>query len=257
MFRIYELNSKQYNFYKEQHKNQTVDFVKRKLLEYSKLEKDKMSIKMALSNLDKYIDPSDPDLSIPNSFHAYQTAEFIRKKEPDNKAFQICGLIHDLGKILKIYGEPDWAVVGDTFPVGCKWSNNIIFNETFNENPDTFDTRYNSKYGIYEPNSGLDNLLMSFGHDEYMYQILYRNTNHYFPMKYANVIRFHSFYPWHNHGDYNYLTNEDDIDTLVDVKIFNNYDLYSKDDNNSKIDNNIIEYYDNLLEEFFPEPLKF
>ena len=32
----------------------------------------------------------------------------------------LVGLIHDCGKILGITGElPQWAIVGDTFPVGC------------------------------------------------------------------------------------------------------------------------------------------
>jgi inositol oxygenase len=48
--------------------------------------------------MDDFIDPSDPDLDVPNSIHAYQTAERIRKKHPEDKELQIAGLIHDLGK---------------------------------------------------------------------------------------------------------------------------------------------------------------
>jgi hypothetical protein len=39
--------------------------------------------------------------------------------------FHLTGLIHDLGKILahpEFGSEPQWAVVGDTFPVGCAFS---------------------------------------------------------------------------------------------------------------------------------------
>ena len=39
---------------------------------------------------------------------------------------------------------------------------------------------YSSKYGIYEPNCGLDKVYMSWGHDEYLYRyenlIKFRNT---------------------------------------------------------------------------------
>ena len=49
---------------------------------------------------DNFIDPSDPDVDLPNSIHAYQTAERIRKKYPLDKQLQITGLIHDLGKVL-------------------------------------------------------------------------------------------------------------------------------------------------------------
>ena len=38
-----------------------------------------MSIHSALNMLDSFVDPSDPDLDVPNSIHAYQTAERIRK----------------------------------------------------------------------------------------------------------------------------------------------------------------------------------
>ena len=54
----------------------------------------------ALELINDFIDPSDPDLDLPNFIHAYQTAERIGKDYPDNKEFQIVGLIHDLGKIL-------------------------------------------------------------------------------------------------------------------------------------------------------------
>ena len=29
-----------------------------------------------------------------------------------------------------------------------------------------------TEYGMYEPNCGLDNVLISWGHDEYLYQVL-------------------------------------------------------------------------------------
>ena len=45
--------------------------------------------------------------------------------------------MHDLGKVLCLYGEPQWAVVGDTFPVGCEYSDQIVFPEFFATNPDS------------------------------------------------------------------------------------------------------------------------
>ena len=52
---------------------------------------------------------------------------------------QITGLIHDLGKILFEFGEPNWNVVGDTFAVGCKFPDSIILYETLKEN---YEKRY-------------------------------------------------------------------------------------------------------------------
>ena len=51
----------------------------------------RMTIQKALSLMDEFIDPSDPDLDVENSVHAYQTAERVRKKYPENKEFQIIG----------------------------------------------------------------------------------------------------------------------------------------------------------------------
>lgn len=78
----------------------------------------------------------------PNSFHCYQTAERIREVHPDKEWFQLTGLIHDLGKVLAVWGEPQYAVVGDTFPVGCAFSPKCVFPEMFEGNPDSKDSRY-------------------------------------------------------------------------------------------------------------------
>ena len=87
--RVYEEDTKQCNFYKEMYKNQTLDFVLSMKQKYSKLDNVKMTMNKALSLLDTFIDPSDPDVDEPNSVHAYQTAERIRRKYPHNKELQI------------------------------------------------------------------------------------------------------------------------------------------------------------------------
>src|SRR5690606_14261174 len=86
--------------------------------------------------------------------------------------FILAGLVHDLGKILCLFGEPQWAVVGDKFPVGCRYSNKIDFPEFFQENPDSQDPRFQSETGVYERNCGLDKVHMRWGHDEYIYQVV-------------------------------------------------------------------------------------
>lgn len=97
----------------------------------------------ALDKLNDLVDESDPDAAIPNIVHAFQTAERIRQEHPDKEWFQLTGLIHDLGKIMAFYGEPQWAVVGDTFPVGCQLANSIVYRDTsFVNNPDVKDERY-------------------------------------------------------------------------------------------------------------------
>ena len=57
----------------------------------------------------------------------------IRQKHPDKDWFQVAGLIHDIGKVMALYGEPQWCVVGDTFPVGCAPARSIVFDAQFFE----------------------------------------------------------------------------------------------------------------------------
>lgn len=115
---------------------------------------------------------------------------------------------------------PQWAVVGDTFVVGCEWSKNIVYrNESFEGNPDANNENYNTKYGIYEPNTGLDNLMLSWGHDEYLYRVL-KNHKTTLPDQALNIIRFHSFYPWHSNNDYNHLMKAEDEETKKWVLTF-------------------------------------
>ena len=84
--------------------------------------------------------------------------------------------------------------------------------------------------GIYEINCGLDKLNISFGHDEYLYQVLLQNKDkHKLDSKYWDIIRFHSFYPWHTGNDYHQFMNESDKNILQDVLYFNQFDLYSKE----------------------------
>ena len=244
--RIYEKNTKQFNLYLEMYKNQTIDLVKYKREEYSKLNKTKMTIHEALQMLDSFIDPSDPDLDVPNSIHAYQTAERIRKKYPDDKEFQIIGLIHDLGKVLFSFGEESWCVVGDTYVLGCEIPKSIVYYE--------ITKKYNEPC-IYKKGCGLDNLIISYGHDEYLYSVLKGNKNHKISQKYMDVIRYHSFYPWHTNGEYREFLCEKDSETLKNVKKFNEFDLYSKEDS-VEITDQTKKYYKDLLNEYFEGELK-
>lgn len=59
----------------------------------------------ALDLLNGFVDEADPDADFPNSFHAFQTAERIREKHPEEDWFHLTGLIHDLGKVMAMYGQ--------------------------------------------------------------------------------------------------------------------------------------------------------
>ncbi|XP_025906030.1 inositol oxygenase, partial [Nothoprocta perdicaria] len=162
-----------YSTYLQMHTHQTVRFVRQKHAQFGRCALRTMSVMEALELLDALVDDSDPDVDFPNSLHAYQTAEGIRRAHPDKGWFQLAGLLHDLGKVLALFGEPQWAVVGDTFPVGCKVQPSVVFSDsTFQDNPDRGHPLYSTECGMYEPGCSLDKVLMSWGHDEYMYKVL-------------------------------------------------------------------------------------
>lgn len=101
------------------------------------------TIREALEKLNDLVDESDPDTSLPNIVHAFQAAERAREEFPDHDWLHLTALIHDLGKVMAFYGEPQWAVVGDTFPVGCEWSKNIVYrSDSFEGNVDADNAKY-------------------------------------------------------------------------------------------------------------------
>ncbi|CAH1260444.1 unnamed protein product [Diabrotica balteata] len=222
-----------------------------KLEKWTKFDHLKYSMKEALIKLNDLVDESDPDVDIPNIVHAFQTAERIRKDYPDDDWFQLTGLIHDAGKVLAFFDEPQWCVVGDTFVVGAEWGDNIVYRETsFNNNVDGQNPKYNTKYGMYKPNCGLENLMMSWGHDEYLYRVLVHNKTKLPPQALA-MIRYHSFYPWHTSGDYKHLTTEEDEQTKQWVLAFNQYDLYTKSTDVPDIEK-LWPYYEKLIDKYIP-----
>eukprot|EP01018_Ginkgo_biloba_P016895 Gb_33677 [translate_table: standard] len=260
-FRDYNMESERKmgveEFYRTNHINQTYDFALQKIEEYGKFEKRVMSIWECCELLNEYVDESDPDLDEPQIHHLLQTAEAIRKDYPNEDWLHLTALIHDLGKVMlhpNFGEEPQWAVVGDTFPLGCAFDESIVHSEYFKQNPDYHNPKYNTKYGIYSEGCGLDNIVMSWGHDQYMYMVAKENNTK-LPPEALFIIRFHSFYALHRAGAYKYLMDEQDKEMLQWVNIFNKYDLYSK----SKVIINAEEvkpYYLSLIHKYFPEKLR-
>jgi inositol oxygenase len=236
-------------FYRLNHTHQTLDFVLAKKREYLSRQRSSMTIWEAMAFLNTLVDDSDPDTDLSQIEHLMQTAEAIRR-DGHPRWFILTGLIHDLGKVLCLYGEPQWAVVGDTFPVGCRYSEEIVFHEFFSENPDWMNPIYQTPCGIYEPGCGLDRVHLSWGHDEYLYQIV----KDHLPEEALAMIRYHSFYPAHRAGEYGELMNDRDRELMDWVRRFNPYDLYSKGEKRPDVAA-LTPYYRKLIDEFFLGPL--
>jgi inositol oxygenase len=210
-------------FYRLNHRFQTFDFVQQQRAKYLPLRTREMGVIEALEFLNTLVDDSDPDLELSQLDHLLQTSEAIRRDGHEDW-FVLVGLLHDLGKVLCLFGEPQWAVVGDTFPVGCPYSDRVVYAEFFADNPDSRNERYQSGTGIYEPGCGLSQVLMSWGHDEYLYHVL----KDYLPQPALYMIRYHSFYAWHREEVYGELLDDHDRAMLPWVRKFNPYDLYTK-----------------------------
>jgi inositol oxygenase len=247
-FRIYDAAAQPgvAEFYRLNHQFQTLDFVLAKEKEYFALNKGKKSIWEAAEYLNTLVDDSDPDTDLTQIEHLMQTSEAIRK-DGHPRWMILTGFVHDLGKVLCLYGEPQWAVVGDTFPVGCAYSEKIVFPKYFGANPDSSVSKLQIKYGIYEPHCGLNNLHMSWGHDAYMGHV----ARNYLPEEALYMLRYHSFYAWHQQGAYEHLMSDYDKAMFPWVKKFNPYDLYSKAASKPNV-KELKPYYDDLIAEFFP-----
>lgn len=238
-------------FYRLNHTYQTYDFVQAKRADYLRFNKKKMPVWAAFDFLNELVDDSDPDTDLDQLQHLLQTSEAIRADgHPDWMV--LAGLMHDMGKVLCLFGEPQWAVVGDTFPVGCAHSDKIVYPEFFAANPDAADERYNTQYGVYEANCGLDNVTMSWGHDEYVYHMM----KPYLPEPALYMLRYHSFYAQHREHAYDHLMSAHDQEMFKWVNLFNPYDLYSKNPTPPNW-NELRGYYEQLVKKYLPEELLF
>ncbi|OAQ97099.1 hypothetical protein LLEC1_04178 [Akanthomyces lecanii] len=244
------------NFYAEQHAKQTVAYnlAARNRFHSSSRARPELTIWQAMEKLNTLIDESDPDTSLSQIEHLLQSAEAIRR-DGKPRWMQVTGLIHDLGKLMLFFDElgtqGQWDVVGDTFPVGCAFDERIVLaDSTFPANPDSRDPVYATPLGIYAEGCGLDNVMLSWGHDEYLYHVVRDQST--LPDEALAMIRYHSFYPWHREGAYRALMCDKDRDMMKAVQAFNPYDLYSKSDDVPSVEE-LKPYYEELIDEFFPQ----
>jgi len=126
-----------------------------------------------------------------------------------------------------------------------------VFHKFFELNEDRNVPRYQGRLGVYEEGAGLDKVTMSWGHDEYLYRVV----KDYLPKEALYMIRYHSFYPAHRDGEYDYLMNDEDRKMFDSVRAFNPYDLYTKSHTKPNL-KELKPFYDGLINEFFPKALK-
>jgi len=260
MFRDYSSNTEKnriiYETYKQQRSNINFLFNEYLIDKYCtfNLKADFWDL---FGKLNVITDLSDPDTSKPNILHALQTAEAIRKKGlPD--WFQLTGLIHDFGKILYLKGEDkdgtslntQWALVGDTFITGYALPDSMVY-PTLN----VLNMDHKNGINLYIQNCGLDECSISFGHDEYMYRLLKANKST-LPEEAMYMIKYHSLYTWHRENEYTELESDKDKKYKKYVQEFNQFDLYTKDDEfNIELTDELKIYYTELVKKYIAKDL--
>ena len=234
--------------YRRNHATQTLAFVNGKLDAYfgGGADYETATLWELLGALENVRDESDPDTDAPQSQHAFQTAERLRREFPDKDWLHLVGLIHDCGKVLQLFGERPEHVVGDTFPVGCAFDEAVVYDALFGANPDhgRFD-----RLGRYKRHCGFDAVRFSFGHDEYLARVLESHDACLLPPQAIYVVRYHSFYAWHQKGAYGHLAGVTDRALRPLLRSFQRCDLYSKDA--SPVDVEAVRpYYDRLMQKY-------
>lgn len=265
-FRHYADNDAVRIIYENIYQNQTISYVKEQLSKCdAPLFSRPFTVNEILKLLDSIIDESDPDTKSSQTIHALQAyTAMIDMKDTEIKSLfnidewnelpthiqelykgtiklpdymPLIALIHDFGKVLCVLNYPQWSVVGDTFAVGLPLESCHPYSNLYKI----------SKELDYDKKCGLSNILISFGHDEYMAKVLER-SNTLLPPEAIYLIRFHSLYSWHTpcgKRAYTQYASQMDWDLLPLLKILQKCDLYSKHDGliYSEIPIDLIEKY--------------
>ncbi len=234
--------------YRRNHREQTLEKAGQLRARWSQRRLGRATVWDRLMSLAEVNDESDADLeSMSQLGHALQTANSVVDAGL-GEDWIITALVHDLGKILLQQGEPQEFVVGDIFPLGCAYSENIIRHEYLRENPDWKNPDYQSRCGIYDEHCGLDEVVFSYGHDEYGYEV-FRDR---LPREYAWTIRYHSFQSIA--GDYLHLFSDEDLRLReAMMKPFARHDLYTKNPR-VVVERRLADYRD-LITRRFPDPI--
>jgi inositol oxygenase len=258
--RVYDpSDTRVYNHYKMMRMYHTSSYAQRMHEKFGQFNHSIMTMKTAFEKLEGYVDASDPDLRLPNVVHAFMSAEAARKNGEEDW-FQLTLLLHDIGKIMFLYGTgedgqsgqasgPQWALGGDTWLLHEPLPSTAVFPELNILNPE-HNTTNRLPDGL-----GIDNMEFPYAHDEYGYQFLKHTRNGcLLPPQALAMVRLHSCYPLHSSTVYNHLLKlPQDLETLDWVRRFNKYDLYSKSDHVPTIREmkKLWPYYSSLMDKYF------
>lgn len=245
--------------YSDMRKHQTEEFTHRMERKFGDFNNGNLTMREAFKLLETYVDASDPDVNLPQVVHSFMSAEAARRAgKPD--WLQLTALIHDLGKMMFIFGEEkdgmsgradgmQFALGGDTWVLGEPIPSSAIFPEFNSFNIDHI--RLNGS-STNRPGMGLRNLRFPWGHDEYAYRFLTHPKNGCkLPEVALQIVRLHSCYPLHSKRAYDHLLAPGDEEILKEVIEFNKFDLYSKAEQTIRDMDKLWPYYEGLMAKYF------
>lgn len=249
-------------FYRNQRRGVTAEITLKDRAAFLPLRKGKKGMWALIQKARKYADGSDPDHIKAQLLHLYGAAKkAMEMKMP--KWFVLTCLIHDGGKFLMEW-IPEHRVVGDTFPHLIKPGKEEIFYEEFKRNKDWKLVSKKGPNGFYSKSCGLDSMLMTWGHDEYLFNIVFdwiKQNAEYVKKTWKctalelrlmlYMIRFHSFYAFHRQGGYKSLWSKTDTKLRPYLRVFSMFDLYSKPDKLPPL-REMDKDFKPLVESFFP-----
>ncbi|GLC39446.1 hypothetical protein PLESTB_001349600 [Pleodorina starrii] len=228
-------------FLRLNHARQTMDFVKRQTQLFAGLDKAQLSVWEALQTLNELREyeavlmaeggeaQDVSNLSLLD--HAFQTAELCRLHHPDLDWLHLVGLMHGLGKLLahrRFGSQPQWAICGETYPLGCRFSPHILGAQYFTANPDRRRRLYNTPTGLYDPGCGLLNCVMSWSAPEYLYLVISLNSSR-LPQDALWVLRHAKFLTLTRpHSCYLPLCSGDDLRRLPLLRSFQQLAAYRR-----------------------------
>ncbi len=242
---------------------QTVDFVdkqKRKMMtsssKCSESSAQSRTVWESLALLKKIALPSGVSVFD----HSVAVAEQCRKEFPGLKWLHLVAFIHNLGlaNVTKEFGaHPLWTVVGESFPVGCKFSEDISYSQYFCSNPDRRKKLFNHPLGVYKEGCGLDRLRMSWGASEYLYTVLEsaKSSSGTLPKEAMFLVRYQKFFSLLNPGQHyhNFMSLEDErcLEMLIEFQaIVDEIRSRGKQVEDESFD---VEYYHRLVDDFVPD----
>ena len=251
-------------FYRLNHARQTVDYVKRQAAQFAPLNCATMDVWEALDLLNTLREYEsallgsgvcDPDMPLLD--HAFQTAEACRLAFPEHEWMPIVGLIHGLGKLLahgSFGGEPQWAVCGESFPVGCRFHPSVVHSQYFQANPDRRRRAYATATGVYQPGCGLSSVCMSWSGAEYLYMVLARNRTA-LPAEALFLIRYQKFAAVLRSGQpYGELLSQSDRAMLPMLEKFRDLATYKRKEVPGRLEGDALkENYNGLLAKYIPQ----